>query len=252
MAPPLRALLADLAVVEHKRVRAVQAITFISLLLMGLLGVSQLRAGRRFAEAPEVRTRNLYALATMLRQEREVRQSLERQLADLRARLERLERAQAEGHSVTASLRAQLEQLRLALGLVGVVGPGVVVQVLEPKEQPKPGPVVVQYVDLVGITNELWAAGAEAIAVNGERITVTSGFSQVGGVILVNLRRLVPPYTIVAIGDPTTLEGALNIRGGFVEGLRGLGLEIRIERKDRLSVPAYRGSFQFRYAKPAP
>lgn len=239
-------------VVERQRARAVRAITFVSLLLMGLLGVSQLRAGRKFAEAPEVRTRNLYALATMLRQEREVRQRLERQLADLRARLEQRERAQAEGQSATASLRAQLEQLRLALGLVGVVGPGVVVQVSEPKEQPKLGPVVVQYLDLVGITNELWAAGAEAIAVNGERITVTSGFSQVGGVILVNLHRLAPPYTIAAIGDPATLEGALNIRGGLIEGLRGLGLEIRIERRDRLSVPAYRGSFQFRYAKPAP
>jgi len=237
---------------EQRRAQAVRAITFVSLLMMGLLGVSQLRAGRRFAEAPEVRTRNLYALATMLRQEREARQQLERQLADLRARLEQRERTQVEGQSATASLRAELEHLRLALGLVGVVGPGVVVRVLEPTEQPKHRPVVVQYVDLVGITNELWAAGAEAIAVNGERITVTSGFSQVGGVILVNLHRLAPPYTIVAIGDPATLEGALNIRGGLVEGLRGLGLEIRIERKDRLSVPAYRGSFQFRYAKPAP
>lgn len=238
--------------VEEGRARVIRAIAFLSLLLMGLLAVTQLRAGRKFAEAPEVRTRNLYALATMLRQEREARQRLETQLAALRARLEEKERAQAEGQSATASMRAQLEQLRLVLGLVGVAGPGVVVSVSEPKEQPKGGPVVVQYLDLAGITNELWAAGAEAIAVNGERVTVTSGFSQVGGVILLNLHRLSPPYTIVAIGDPATLEGALSIRGGLVEGLRGLGLEIRIERKDRLTVPAYRGSFQFRYGRPAP
>jgi uncharacterized protein YlxW (UPF0749 family) len=53
-----------------------------------------------------------------------------------------------------------------------------------------------------------------------------------------------------AIGDPATLEGALNIRGGLVEGLRGLGLEIRIERRDHVTVPPYRGSIQFEYAKP--
>ena len=54
-----------------------------------------------------------------------------------------------------------------------------------------------------------------------------------------------------ALGVP--LAVASSSRRGWVEAvLRGLGLEIRIERKDRLSVPAYRGSFQFRYAKPAP
>ncbi len=238
--------------IERGRARAVYGMAFLSLLLMGFLSVAQLRAGRKFAEAPEVRTRNLYALATMLRQEREVRQRLEAELSSLQERLQRYERAQVEGQNVAASLRAELQQYRLALGLVRVIGPGVVVRISAPQLPPQQGPVLVQYQDLVGIANELWAAGAEAMAVNGERITATSGFSQVGGTILVNLRRLSPPYEIAAIGDPATLEGALAIRGGLVEGLRGLGLEIRIVRQDRIELPPYGGSFQFRYARPVP
>jgi uncharacterized protein YlxW (UPF0749 family) len=235
---------------DRGRARVAQGLAFLSLLFMGFLVVAQLRAGRKVLEASEVRTRNLYALAIMLRREREVRGRLEAEVAQLRAQLGQYERAQAEGQSIAASLRAQVEQLRLALGLVRVTGPGVVVRISAPKNLPPQGPVFVQYQDLVAIVNELWAAGAEAMAVNGQRITATSGFSQVGGTILVNLQRLAPPYEIAAIGDPATLEGALTIRGGLVEGLRGLGLEIRVERRDRLELPPYGGAFEFRYARP--
>jgi uncharacterized protein YlxW (UPF0749 family) len=230
---------------------ALQALAVVVLMVMGFLLVSQARAGRRFQEEPEVRTRNLYALAVMLRQEREARRRLEQQVAGLQVRVREYEQAAAEGRTVTESLQRQVEQFRLAMGLQAVQGPGVVVRVSEPRLQPaQTGPVVVQYQDLVGLANELWAAGAEALAINGQRIFATSGFSQVGGTIIVNLQRIAPPYVMHAIGDPATLEGALNIRGGLVEGLRGLGLEIRIERRDRVTVPPYRGSVQFEYAKP--
>ena len=47
-----------------------------------------------------------------------------------------------------------------------------------------------------------------------------------------------------------SLEGALNIRGGLIEGLRALGLTIHIGRRDVLTVPAYKGTLTFEYAKP--
>ncbi|MDR5682999.1 MAG: DUF881 domain-containing protein [Armatimonadota bacterium] len=230
---------------------ALQVLAVAVLTAMGFLLVSQVRAGRQLQQEPEVRTRNLYALAVMLRQEREARRRMEQQIAGLQVRVREYEQAAAEGRTVTESLQRQVEQFRVALGLQALEGPGVVVRVSEPRLQPAgTGPIVVQYQDLVGIANELWAAGAEAVSVNGQRIFATSGFSQVGGTIIVNLQRLSPPYVMLAIGDPATLEGALNIRGGLVEGLRGLGLEIRIERRERVTVPPYRGSIQFEYAKP--
>lgn len=231
---------------------ALSAAAVFLLAAMGFLVVTQVRASRHFRDQPEVRTRNLYALATMLRQEREVRRQLEEQLGALQERLRTFEEAAATGRTALEALREQVEQYRLALGLVSVEGPGVVVRVSEPRAQGAQAPLTVHYQDLVVIANELWAAGAEAIAVNGQRVVATSGFSQVGGTILVNLRRINPPYTVEAIGPPQTLEGALNIRGGLVEGLRGLGLDIRVERQPRLRLPAYTGRLRFEYARPLP
>ncbi len=231
---------------------ALNAAAVVLLAVMGFLVVTQVRASRYLRDQPEVRTRNLYALATMLRQEREVRRQLEEQLGALQDRLRTFEEAAASGRTTLEALREQAEQYRLVLGLVPVEGPGVVVRVNEPRAQGRRGPVTVQYQDLVAIANELWAAGAEAVAVNGQRVVATSGFSQVGGTILVNLRRLTPPYTVEAIGPPQTLEGALNIRGGLVESLRGLGLDIRVERQARLRLPAYAGRLRFEYARPLP
>jgi DNA polymerase-3 subunit alpha len=75
-------------------------------------------------------------------------------------------------------------------------------------------------------------AGAEAVAVNGQRVTATTGFGQV-----------------VAVGDPATLEGALNIRGGLVDGVRALGLSIAVKRQADLTVPAYRGVLECEHAR---
>jgi uncharacterized protein YlxW (UPF0749 family) len=110
---------------------------------------------------------------------------------------------------------------------------------------------VVTYQDIVAVVNELWAAGAETIAVNGQRVTATTGLSQVGGTVVVNLQRLNGPFDIAAIGDPATLEGALNIRGGLVEGLRALGLTVTIARRDPITVSPFKGSINFEFARPA-
>jgi uncharacterized protein YlxW (UPF0749 family) len=237
---------------RSRPVAVLQGLAVGMLAILGFLMVTQVRASRHLREQPEVRTRNLYALATMLRQEREARRQLEEQLAVLQERVREYEQAAATGRTAAEALRVQVEQLRVVLGLVPVEGPGVVVRLAEPRGKPAQGPAIVQYQDLVAVVNELWAAGAEAVAVNGQRLVATSGFSQVGGTILVNLRRLSPPYVLEAVGDPATLEGALNIRGGVVEALRGLGLEIRVERRERVRLPAFQGSLRFEHARPVP
>jgi uncharacterized protein YlxW (UPF0749 family) len=218
---------------------------------LGFLVVAQIRAGRQLRTQVQVPTRNVYALATLLREEREARLALETQVTDVRKKLEAYERTASEGRSLAEAMGRELETLRIALGLKAMRGPGVVVRLADPKTQPKgSNPVVVSYQDIVAVVNELWAAGAEAIAVNGERLTATTGLSQVGGTVVVNLQRLTGPFDIVAIGDPATLEGALNIRGGLLDGLRALGLTLTITRRDNLTVPAYKGSFTFEHATP--
>ncbi len=225
----------------------------LTLVVLGFLIATQVRANRVLSTQVQVPTRNVYAMATLLREERQARQALEEQVTQLRQQFEDYERAVSQGRSVAESMTKEVETLRIALGLKAMQGAGVTVRLDDPQVQVRGGPpVVVTYQDVVSVINELWAAGAEAIAINGQRIMATTGFSQVSGTVVVNLQRLSQPFVIVAIGDPATLESALNIRGGMVEGLRALGLRIAITRQDRLLVPASKASITFEYAQPTP
>jgi uncharacterized protein YlxW (UPF0749 family) len=219
---------------------------------LGFLVVVQVRASRGLSGQEDVPTRNVYALATMLRQERAARQTLEAQVDFLTQRLSVFERATAERRSTTEAMMRELESLRIAAGLVPLTGPGVSM-VVDASQAPVVGhaPPAVQYVDLASIVNELWAAGAEAVAVSGVRIGATTGYSEVGGTILADRQRLAPPYMIEAIGDPATLQGALQIRGGVIEGLRTLGLQITIARKSSVTLPAVQAIPTLRLARPA-
>lgn len=239
---------------SHERRAASPRIVLAGLLMaLGFLVVVQVRASRGLSGQEDVPTRNVYALATMLQQERASRHALEAQVADLQRRLSDFGRATAERRSTTEAMMRELESLRIAAGLVPLTGPGVTV-VVDAAQAPMVGhaPPAVQYVDLASIVNELWAAGAEGIAVSGIRITATTGYSEVGGTILADRHRLAPPYTIEAIGDPATLQGALEIRGGVIEGLRTLGLQIAITRKAAVNLPAVQSLPAIHLARPAP
>lgn len=228
-----------------------QALLAVLLMALGFLVVVQLRAGRALSGQEGVPTRNVYALAAMLGQEREARRSLESQVAALTHRLAEFESVAAQRQSADQALAQELDALRTVSGFVALTGPGVRVSVDDGKA-PAVGqaPAVVQYVDLASVVNELWASGAEAVAVSGYRVTATTGFSQVGGTIIADRDRLSAPYEVVAIGDPQTLAGALNIRGGVVEGLRGLGLRIVIVSLDAVTLPAARSRPSLHYARP--
>lgn len=234
------------------RVIGLQVVAAIVLLGLGFLLVVHVRAALSLNAQPEVPTRNVYALATLLRQEREARAALEADLKATRKRLEEYERATQEGKTLTVAMGKELESLRIFAGLKAMHGPGVTVALQDARTQPVGSPpVVVTYQDIVSVVNELWAAGAEAVAVNGQRVTGTTGFGQVGGTVVVNLQRITGPFAIVALGDPATLESALNIPGGLVNGLRALGLVITIGRHNDLTVPSYRGVVKREFARPA-
>ena len=122
------------------------------------------------------------------------------------------------------------EALRVTTGVVAVEGPGVTITVDDADGtgdsadgDPRTGGSDegrVQSGDLQVITNGLWAAGAEAIAVNDQRLTAHSAIRFAGEAILVNFRPLTRPYTIEAVGDPEEL------RSGFEEGPGGAYLDM--------------------------
>ena len=62
--------------------------------------------------------------------------------------------------------------------------------------------------------------------------------------------RQAPPFLILAIGDPATLEGGLKMRGGLIDNLTFWHLEVKLKAEEEITIPAYGGSLSFKYARP--
>ncbi|MEU7180412.1 MULTISPECIES: DUF881 domain-containing protein [Streptomyces] len=123
------------------------------------------------------------------------------------------------------------ELLALLAGSTQVTGPGVKLVVDDAKEagSGSGGPRGsssftdtgrVRDRDMQRIVNGLWASGAEAISVNGQRLTSLSAIRAAGDAILVDNKPLVPPYTVLAVGDGQRLSTA------FQDSADGLYLHV--------------------------
>lgn len=114
--------------------------------------------------------------------------------------------ARGLGNDETArSIEMRLYELTAAVGADPVVGPGLAITVDD-----RPGTTSsderVQDKDLRVLVNGLWKSGAEAIAINGHRLTALTSIRKAGPAITVDFRSLTRPYRVEAIGDPDTLQ----------------------------------------------
>lgn len=109
---------------------------------------------------------------------------------------------------------------------------------------------IIHDTDILCIINELAAAGAEAFSVNGQRIVSTSAIRCVGPVIQINGVNIAAPFTISAIGEPDTLVGALNLRGGIMSDIKEAKIDVTVEKHDEVIIPAYDKVIEYQYASP--
>ena len=134
---------------------------------------------------------------------------------------------------------AKVTRIAARTGFGAVRGPGVVATVASAPGSA--GSDLVRDSDLALLTDALWAAGAEAISVNGQRLTVLSAFRNVGIGILVNAQPINPPYVFSVVGNPDTL-GADLLSSGIGEKWYTLkaSLGFRFDLKDggTMSLPA--------------
>ncbi len=215
----------------------------------GFLMVVQARSAGQVRHPPPP-VRRAEELAALVSQAEANRALLESELARLRAQLAEYERLTAQGQALSEALLAEIRHYRQVLGLDPVRGSGLEVA-LVPGELPGiPLAAAVQALDLAGLVNELWASGAEAVAVNGRRVLSRSAYRQSGNRVLVDGVPLGPPFVVQAIGPADLMEAALQVRGGYVDGLRAVGVAVRIRRQAQLKLPAYRGPLEFRWARP--
>ncbi|MCG9968073.1 DUF881 domain-containing protein [Pelotomaculum terephthalicicum JT] len=174
---------------------------------------------------------------------------LREEVDDLTAKLEEAGKGSSQA---TDAFTSELLKIRLYAGLTKVEGPGVEVTLDNLAENARPGGnpnlYFVKDEDLLKIINDLRGAGAEAIAVNNQRILATSEVRLAGNHINVNLTKLTAPYKVTAIGNATTLKSSLEIKGGLVENLSER-ITVKVEERDNIVIPAFTGELRFDYAR---
>jgi uncharacterized protein YlxW (UPF0749 family) len=185
------------------------------------------------------------------------RTKLEADLAKARETIEEFEEAASKGIDESSTLRKQLINARQEAGFVDLKGPGIIVELndspLKPKDGENPNFYIVHDIDLQALVNELWASGAEAIAVNDQRIVVNTAIRCAGPTITVNAVRLVPPYIVRAIGPPDNLETGLRYPGGFMDTMSpniDRGVRIKVSQRNDILIPAFKGSLVHTYGRP--
>lgn len=181
--------------------------------------------------------------------------------ADLQAQLAR---ARAAALGDLGGVLGQVAALELATGAVSVAGPGLQVTLddaagdsdsgADPRERAGANPGRVTALDLQVVANGLWHSGAEAVAINGQRLTTHSAIRFAGQAILVDFRPLAPPYVVSAIGDPARLPAAFgsSTAGSYLKALRdNYKIRADVASADTLSLPGV-STPTLRYAAPVP
>lgn len=173
------------------------------------------------------------------------------QVATLDGEISRLRTTAASGDSAAEARLAEIDRLGVGVGTVAVAGPGVVIVVDDAPGSDASDQVL--DLDLQILVNGLWESGAEAIAVNGHRLSPLTAIRGAGQAITVDYRSLTRPYRIEAIGDERTLPATFtqSSAGAWWNDLsRNRGMSFSLTGVDELTLDADPG-IVLRYARPA-
>lgn len=226
--------------------------------MLGVLA-GLLAAGRRStanAEQPLGAYRRTTELANLYGQAQAQLADQQKEIETLRKHVSDYETAAGTRSNLTQVMSDELAQHRAELGLVALHGPGIILTLDDSSLRSRPegvelAPLLVNQTDLVMIINELWTAGAEAIAINGEPVGPRPSIRQSGPMLYCNNAPISSPFRIVALGDSEKLRTNLEFPGGILEQLRSLGQTVTIEMGKNLEVPALRLTPTLQFAQPA-
>jgi uncharacterized protein YlxW (UPF0749 family) len=151
-------------------------------------------------------------------------------LGRLRTQVAAAQAANARAAGALRATRADVGRLGLLAGAAAVTGPGVVVRVDDRgRDRAR-----VTDTDLQLLSNALWAAGAEAVAIDGQRVTALTAIRSAGAAILVDFRPVMAPYVVTAVGDPDRLADRF--------------ADAAVARRLRTTASVYGGAFSVRPA----
>jgi uncharacterized protein YlxW (UPF0749 family) len=242
----------DYAVVAGRRDRAAPrgrrwALAFAAVLAGALFAIAAVQNTQR---APLVATEREELIARIGAAEADL-DAQRAEAAALDAEITRQRAAAAGGDSAAEARLAQLDRLGVSVGTVAVTGPGVVITVDDAPGSDSDTRDRVLDLDLQLLVNGLWEAGAEAVSINGHRLSGLTAIRGAGEAITVDYRSLTRPYRIEAIGDQRTLPASFTqtSAGAWWNDLaRNRGMTFTLTGVDSLTLDADPGMV-LRYAR---
>ncbi|MBC9785765.1 DUF881 domain-containing protein [Heliobacterium chlorum] len=219
-------------------------------LTLGILLVTQFNTATVIAQGRSQVQDRIKSLENILERSNEEQESKEKEVALLKAELDKYEKV-AKG-DVGSGLSDEIDRLRIMTGYYPVAGPGIQVTLDDHLVPNAP----LDILDLMDIVNILRYAGAEAIAVNGQRIVANSEIYVSGRNTLINKTPVSSDrehiFIIDAIGPADELSRVLQVTDGKIISLRESKIDVKIVKQNKIVIPAYTDTQKFRFAKPLP
>jgi uncharacterized protein YlxW (UPF0749 family) len=220
--------------------------------VLGFVGFLTLVASNGVKEAKRSAESRRAGLVKLINTRQAEVESLGKELVRLRADVSAARRRLS---TTSAEDARRLRDVQLWAGTAAVAGSGVEIRLSESgrdtDSEADAESLSVHDVDLQLAVNALWAAGAEAVAVNGQRLVATSPIRAAGETITVNFRPLVPPYEIEAIGADKKEFERSPVAQRFRQWEEDYGLGFSVRSRSKLVLPAYLGTLQLSAARPA-
>ncbi len=191
-------------------------------------------------------------LQSELKSLREKKVGLESELQALELQAKQLKDSELQEDYMEQELRKEIDKFELMLGQKEAVGPGIIIKFQSvDQDSQQTALLTYNYELLLSVINKLNASGAEGIAINEERYVNNTFFQLIGDKLYVNGNPIFEPYEIKAVGNPDTMESALNLRYGVLWEIRKhYNINASIEKLEELSLPRYTRSVEFKYSMP--
>jgi uncharacterized protein YlxW (UPF0749 family) len=226
---------------------------FMVLLLAGFLFATSAQT----ANGTQLRSDRADA-AGLLRAEQSRYDAQAKQVAVLQREVDALTAQAGVGDSAVAALQRRSQGLLVAAGMKPMRGPGLTVTLDDAPRignlptGVRPDDLVVHQQDVQAVVNALWSGGAEAIELMDQRVISTSAVRCVGNTLILQGRVYSPPYRVTAIGNVAAMQRALDESpqiNVYQEYVQALGLGWSVVPHNSVTIPAYTGSLELRYAE---
>ncbi|KXZ39554.1 Uncharacterized conserved protein YlxW, UPF0749 family [Alkalithermobacter thermoalcaliphilus JW-YL-7 = DSM 7308] len=201
-----------------------------------------------------VSLRSINEIKSQIELERIELENINRLISERKYDIAKYEIELKENGSIKSVIESELVELKAITGFKAVKGPGIVVSLADSERElnlgEDPNDIIVHDVDVLRIVNDLKVAGAEALAINGERIISLSEIKCSGPTITINGSTYGQPFVITAIGEPKMLEAAIKAPNSYASVLKDVyGLKVHSNIFDEIKIPKYNRSVRFKFIK---